>query len=168
MMEHIMLIGFMGSGKSAVGRELSRLLKRPLVDTDEEIVKAHGTITDLFAKHGEAYFRKLETETLKTLLDSKKPLVISAGGGLPVQEANQPYLRQLGTVVYLTASEDTLVKRLSGDKSRPLLQGGDLRTRIRDLMAQRGALYARAADVQVSTDGRSVKEIAGEISRLAK
>ena len=103
-MKHIVLIGFMGAGKSTVGRALAAELGRELLDTDQMIEEKAGCrITEIFARQGEQAFRRLEEEILKQLAEEKAPAVISTGGGMPVFEKNRPALRRLGTVVYLQA-----------------------------------------------------------------
>ena len=115
---NIILIGFMGSGKTTFGKWIAANKKMEFVDTDELIEKENGiTISDIFASKGEVYFRNLETDMLNKLLErDTQNCVISVGGGLPVKEENRELLSQLGTVVYLWADADELVKRLSGDK----------------------------------------------------
>lgn len=164
-MNHIILIGFMGSGKTTVGKKLARKMKLDFVDTDNMVEAYTGEkISDIFARQGEAAFRRLETEMLRRLLEREQRCVISVGGGLPVQPENQPILKELGTVVYLKASVDTLVGRLRGDTSRPKLQGGDLRERIIRLMEQREDAYQAAADVSVVTDSKGFEQILKDIA----
>lgn len=163
----ILLIGFMGSGKTTIGKRLARELALPFTDTDERIEKRTGrSIKEIFAQEGEAYFRDLETEELRLLLEEGQTSVISVGGGLPVREENRKLMKQLGEVVYLKASTNTLVNRLSGDTTRPLLQGGDLRERIEALSKAREALYLDAATVCFATDGLSRKETVAGIQEL--
>ena len=164
-MKHIILIGFMGAGKSSVGKRLASHLHLEFVDTDELIVrKQKRPVSEIFASEGEAFFRSLETETLKELLKKKERLVIAVGGGLPMTPANQPLLKQLGEVVYLKAEVDTLMERLKRDTSRPLLQGGDLRTKITGLMQQREATYEKIADFTIRTDHKAFSSLILEIS----
>ena len=115
---NIILIGFMGSGKTTFGKWIAANKKMEFVDTDELIEKENGiTISDIFASKGEVYFRNLETEMLNKLLErDTQNCVISVGGGLPVKEENRELLSQLGTVVYLWADADELVKRLIQDR----------------------------------------------------
>ncbi len=167
-MKSIILIGFMGAGKTTIGRKLARRRQWKFVDTDELIETQSGKkISEIFAREGEAAFRALETETLRTLTESTEPMVIAAGGGLPMQPQNRPLLKELGTVVFLEAGIDTLVRRLSGDTSRPLLQGGSLRERISSLMDQRLATYEEVADVTVSTEN-SFAHILEEIEKTVE
>lgn len=150
----IILIGFMGSGKTTFGRWLNKNHNMQLVDTDEYIVeKEQRSINDIFASEGEEYFRNLETESLKELIrQNKGNMIISAGGGLPIREINGTLLHELGTVVYLRARTETLVKRLAHDKTRPLLAGCNLQERIEELMRQRSGIYEQRADLIINTD----------------
>ena len=151
---NIILIGFMGSGKTTFGRWLERHQGMKLVDTDEYIVdREKRTINDIFASDGEAYFRGLETKALKELADSHmENMVISVGGGLPMRSGNGALMRELGTVVYLRAGIETLEKRLFHDKTRPLLAGGNLHEKIESLMGQRSGTYEERADLIIDTD----------------
>lgn len=165
-MNHIILIGFMGSGKSSVGKKLARAMELSFVDTDNLIEEqAHMKINDIFEEYGEEYFRDLETLTLRQLLDVQNRLVIAVGGGLPMRSENRNYLKQLGTVIYLKAEVDTLAERLQGDTSRPMLKGRDLKTKIRDLMQARGSVYQETADIDIVTDQKGCRRIVEEIKR---
>ncbi len=159
-MKKIILIGFMGAGKTTVGKLLSREKGMQFVDTDERIVKEQGrAIPDLFAQEGEPYFRRLETDLLKRMQEDISPCVISAGGGMPVREENRRLLRELGCVIYLTAAKETILERIKNDGSRPMLKGGDLKQKVEQLMREREALYRQAAHIEVRTDGRSVRHV---------
>lgn len=163
-MKHIILIGFMGAGKTTVGKKLARRLNADFVDTDDMVEEQTGQkISDIFAQKGEPYFRQLETEMLRQLSQRQDRCVIAVGGGLPMQERNRPLLKELGTVVFLTADIETLAFRLRNDTKRPKLQGGSLRERIKTLMSQREAVYLEVADVQVSTDSQGYGGILNEI-----
>ena len=165
-MKHIILIGFMGAGKTTIGKKLARKLERQFVDTDDMVEEQTGRkISDIFASQGEAYFRSLETDMLRQLLQRKDPCVIAVGGGLPIQPVNQPLLKELGTVIYLEAGIDTLLLRLQNDTKRPKLQGGDLRERIETLMKEREAIYIQTADARVSTDSAGFGQIIEEIRK---
>ena len=160
-MHNIILIGFMGCGKSSIGRYLEKKKSYTLIDTDEYIEKQQGrSINDIFAVEGEEYFRNLETQCIRELIDkADNNLVIAVGGGLPMRSENQTLLKELGKVVYLRATENTLVDRLTGDSKRPLLKGGDLRTKISDLFAKREATYIELADAIVDTDNCSYEDV---------
>lgn len=163
-MDNLILIGFMGSGKSSLGRYISGQGYR-LIDTDGYIEDKLGrAVSDIFAVEGEEYFRSLETRTLEELLESgAQNCVIAVGGGLPVREVNRTLMHRLGTVIYLRAQPTTLEFRLSGDKRRPLLRGGKLRERIDSLMAERKDIYESAADIIIDTDGFTFEEIYGQL-----
>ena len=168
MGKSIILMGFMGSGKTSTGLELSAMTGLPLIDTDQMIEEQEGkTISRIFADSGECYFRDLETGLLEKLCGNDKSYVISIGGGMPVREQNRQLLKQLGTVVYLTASDKVLAARLLGDTTRPLLADGDLREKIRSLKAAREENYRNLADLTVDTDGKDPSEAAGMIVSLA-
>lgn len=163
-MNQIILIGFMGAGKTTIGKALAKSLNREFADTDERIEADTGRkIPDIFEKEGEPYFRRLETETLQKLEKEGIPRVIAVGGGLPMQSENGPILNRMGTVVFLEADTDTLEARLRGDTSRPKLQGGELRERILTLMREREETYRQVAHLSVRTDHRSVDEVTEEI-----
>lgn len=158
------LIGFMGAGKTTVGRCLSGKTGYPLLDTDRLIEEQAGmTVSRIFKVFGEEEFRRLETETVKSLLDREGDWVLSVGGGLPLREENRELLRRAGKVIYLKARPDTVLDRLKGDTTRPLLQGGDVRERVESLMGFRGPVYESAAHMTVDTDGRSPEDISDEI-----
>ncbi|MDO5539280.1 MAG: shikimate kinase [Eubacteriales bacterium] len=163
-MDNIILIGFMGAGKSTIGRKLARDGRFVFVDTDDKIEEEQQEkISHIFETKGEAYFRDLETQALKDLLSCKMRMVIAVGGGLPMREENRRLLKELGTVIYLKAEIDTLVSRLTGDTSRPKLRGGSLREKIETLMQQREAIYLETADEEIFTDEKEPEKIAKEI-----
>ena len=159
----VVLVGFMGSGKSSVGRELARRFGAPFVDVDEWIESAAGCrIRDLFAREGEPAFREREKAALREVL-SVKGCVIATGGGAFADEENRVLLRSYAPVVYLDAAVETLLERLAVDLGRPLLRGGDREEVVRTLLSRRIPGY-RTADVTVRTDGRTVEEVAGQVA----
>lgn len=165
-MKNYILIGFMGAGKTTVGKFLAKEKGMRFVDTDERIVSEQGReIPDIFAEDGEAYFRDLETELLKRMQEDTCHAVISVGGGMPVRKQNRELLRSLGCVIYLSASKQTILERVKNDGSRPMLSGGDLEARVEQLMKEREALYRQAAHIDVKTDGRTVRHVLQIIGR---
>lgn len=168
-MSNVILVGYMGCGKSTVGRRLSYRLKMPYVDTDKLIeTQQRTTITEIFAAKGEEAFRTMETECVKGLFEYKQDYVIAVGGGLPMREENRNLLGELGTVVYLRAKPDTIYERLKDDTTRPLLQGENPQGKIRDMIAQRGPVYEMAADCIIDVDEKSFDEIISEIGEILK
>lgn len=157
-----MLTGFMGTGKSAVGRALAAVLGRDFVDTDELIVGAHGPIPAIFENQGEVGFRAIERE-LAAELAAETDLVIATGGGMLLQQAARDALRSTGRVFCLVAEPATIVARVTADGigERPLLAGADPQGRIRELLAARAPTYGEFE--QVATDGRQLEDIVADI-----
>lgn len=167
--DNIILIGFMGSGKSTVGIALSYKMQCVLSDTDKMIERREGkSISEMFAAEGEDYFRERETQLLRKLREEKARQIFSVGGGTPLREENRRLLRELGTVVYLKVSAETVCERLKGDTTRPLLQGEDPMEKIRDLLEQREEIYREAADIVVVADEKKPAQIAEEIVTIIK
>ena len=166
-MKNIVLMGFMGAGKTTIGKKLAKALEYEFIDTDEWIEKEQGRkISDIFAEDGEAVFRDMETDLLKRLQESEEKFVLSIGGGMPVREENRALLRNLGSVIYLKTSKAEIIRRVSGDKNRPLLQGGDLEEKVTNLMNAREQIYVETAHVEVITDGKNPLEVIEEIIKL--
>ena len=160
----VLLIGFMGAGKSTVGKALAKLLGLPYLDTDAEIERKRGMkISEIFAAEGEESFRREETQLLRDLAGEGKPAVISCGGGMPLREENRELMAQIGTVVYLTAAPATVAERLKGDTTRPLLQVPNPEAEIRALMEKRRGAYAQAADFSVRTEEGTPAQLAETI-----
>lgn len=159
----VILIGFMGSGKTSVGTALSKKLSLPLIDLDLFLEEKTGRkIKDIFKEDGEAAFRSFETASLKEVLETEKDFVLSTGGGVVVREENGLLLEKEPLVIYLKASPDTILKRLQTDEERPLLFGSDKKERIRTLLADRLSAYTSFSKFQIETDGKTVEEIAEE------
>ena len=159
----VVLVGFMGSGKSSVGRELARRFGAPFVDVDARIESTAGCrIRELFGREGEPAFRVREKAALREVL-SVKGCVVATGGGAFADEENRVLLRSYAPVVYLEAAVETLLDRLAGDLGRPLLRGGDREEAVRELLSRREPGY-RTADVTVRTDGRTVEDVAGQVA----
>lgn len=159
------LIGFMGAGKSAVGRVLAGRLGAELVDVDARIEGAAGrAVHEIFASQGEGVFREMEKEAIREAV-SIPGRVIAAGGGAFLDPANRSLLKGYAPVVFLDASPGTVLGRLAGDQSRPLLRGDDREAKIRDLMARRRPAYGEA-DLAVKTDGLTVDQVADRVATL--
>ena len=165
MQRAIVLIGFMGAGKTTAGRELALLTGWPLHETDLMIAARAGiSIAEIFASRGEEEFRALESEACGKL--PTKRAIIVTGGGVVLRPANVLMLTRLGAVVYLEADEETLLDRVAkDDESRPLLQTDDPRSALARLLAEREPLYRAAADFTVKTTGISAAEVAQTIVR---
>ena len=162
---HIFLIGFMGSGKSTVAKYLSSVYQMKQIEMDAQIEKDEGrSISSIFEKEGEEYFRTLETELLKNL-DSEKTFVVSCGGGVAVKEENVREMKAKGRIVFLTVQPETVYKRVKNSHNRPLLEGNMNISYIKELMEKRREFYEKAADFQVKTDGRTAEEIGEEIMK---
>ncbi len=166
-MSNVILIGYMGCGKSTVGRRLSYRLRMPYVDTDNLIeTKEKTTISDIFATQGEEVFRQMETDCIKSIFDYRQDYVIAVGGGLPVREENREIMKKLGTIIYLRAKPDTIYERLKNDTKRPLLQGEDPQGKICTMIGLRGPIYEAASDYIIDVDGKSFEEIINEIEEI--
>ena len=161
----IFLIGPMGSGKTAVGRHLARLLRLSFYDSDSDIVQRTGVdIPYIFEKEGEAGFRVRESETLDRLTQLSG-IVLATGGGAVIRVENRRWLAERGTVVYLKTSVEQQLRRTRHGGHRPLLKNADPEARLRELMAQRAALYEEIADITVSTDERKAQSVAQQIQQ---
>jgi shikimate kinase len=162
---NLYLVGFMGTGKSAVGQRVSQVLGMPFIDSDKWIEEDQGmSVASIFERKGEPFFRALE----RRFVFEDQPgchSVISCGGGLVTQPELLQRIRLCGVVVVLYAGIETLLKRLSGDTNRPLMQVEDPRARIEALLAQRESAY-KEAGVGIMTDGYSVQEVADHVIRI--
>lgn len=169
MGNHIILIGYMGCGKTTLGKKLSFRKKLALLDTDKMIEqKQRKTVSEIFDEDGETAFRLMETECLKEIRNYSDRYIISAGGGLPLKEENRKLLKELGYVFYLRARPDTIYGRLKNDTTRPLLRGDDPAGKIREMIEARDPLYREAADVIVDVDEKGYEKIIGEILKGMK
>lgn len=160
---HIFLIGFMGTGKSTIARLLSRRLKAEQMEMDQRIVEQEGMeINEIFARHGQEYFRDRETQTLREL-SKIKPAVISCGGGIVLREENIRLMQATGKTILLTASPETILARVKKDDSRPNLKGRKTVEGIQELMDQRRDYYCRAAQITIPTDKKTPDEVAEQV-----
>lgn len=162
---NVVLCGMMGCGKTAVSKAYSQLFGVEMVDTDAVIVERHGEISAIFATYGEEQFRNIETSVTKEVASSFNNAVISLGGGCVLRSENVEALKQSGKIFYLRTKAETIIKRLKGDSTRPLLQG-DLEERVNSILAKRSSIYESVADVIIDTDGLTPEEIAKKIRTL--
>ncbi|MDD5568411.1 MAG: shikimate kinase [Candidatus Omnitrophica bacterium] len=162
---NIYLVGFMGTGKSVVGRELAKKKKWHFVDLDDFIeLKEKRTIADIFAKDGEPYFRRVEKKALKEIA-KENGFVVACGGGIVINEENIRIMKGSGTMICLKAIPEVILKRVSGQAHRPLLNVKDPEKQIGLLLKLRSPYYAEA-DKTIDTSGLSVKQAAGRILKL--
>ncbi|MEY2559366.1 MAG: shikimate kinase [Verrucomicrobiota bacterium] len=161
--QSIVLIGFMGAGKSSTGRALARRTGLPRFDTDE-IVSARFDlpVTEIFARFGEERFRDAETEALEQLADAATAIIVT-GGGIVLRTANVRLLQRLGKIVSLEADEETLFRRISRRATRPLLHTENPRATLVKLLRVREPLYREAADVRLDTSRLTHDEVAEAI-----
>ncbi|NPA12892.1 MAG: shikimate kinase [Aquificae bacterium] len=159
-MGNIYLIGFMGSGKSTLGRYLSKKLNRPFLDTDQIIQLSEGlTIPEIFEQKGEEYFRQKEKEVLKKLAGQTN-LIVSTGGGLGADKENLKIMKDSGIVVWLDVSLEEILKRIQGDKDRPLINKPV--EDIKKLYNTRREVY-KEADIHLKADGKTVEQLYQEL-----
>jgi len=157
-MNHVLLIGFMGAGKSTVGGIVAAALGLPLIDLDRLIEEREGrTVREIFDNDGESVFRELESAALASLVGAERS-VVACGGGVVLADDNRAIMSGLGTVVYLIVSAGETIARVGSDSARPLLQRGALPAS--QLLASRESLYAAAADVCIDTVGRTPEQVA--------
>ena len=162
---NLYLIGYMGTGKTAVATELSALLLRPVLEMDALLAARAGkSIPAIFAEDGEACFRAAETALLKEIATgSFPPAIVSCGGGVPLSSGNRELLKSSGSVILLEASPATLWRRLQGDTSRPLLQDKNSEQDLAAMLAVRMPFYQAAAHLRIPTDGLTPREVAERI-----
>jgi shikimate kinase len=158
--KNIILIGFMGCGKTTVGLRLSYRLRMPVEDTDKLIEKNTGkSISEIFATDGEEQFRRMETELLESISRRNYPRIISVGGGTPVNPQNRVLLKKCGKVIYLRIRPETVFERLKTDTTRPLLQCEEPLAKIKQLLDDRSEAYEECADLIIDADELSVDDI---------
>ena len=162
-MRNVVLIGFMGTGKTTVSEQLSKMYGMRILDMDQEIVmREKMSIPEIFNTYGEEYFRRLETELLIEL-QTQEGLIISCGGGAAMRERNVAEMKKNGKVVLLTATPETILERVKDDDNRPLLKNRKSVEGISELLEIRRPKYEAAADIIVETDGKSAEDISKEI-----
>lgn len=165
--DNIILTGYMGSGKTTIGKAIAEKYSMQFIDTDQLIEeKAGKAISKIFEDSGEKAFRDMETELLKELrMKSISNCVISTGGGIVQRKENCDLLKEIGEVIYLEADSNTLYERVKNDDTRPLLKdaGDELKDRIDTMLSKRNGFYTLSADRVISTSGKSIEEIVKEV-----
>jgi shikimate kinase len=166
-MNNIYLVGFMGTGKTAAGRELAKKLKMQFMDLDDLIeLTEKRSIRDIFAQQGEAYFRRMEKHILSKVSREKK-FVVACGGGIVIDEDNVKTMKETGIVICLSAAADVILKRTEGFCHRPLLNVTDSKKQIEFLLKLRAPYYARA-DKTIDTSRLSVKQVVERLMKLVR
>ena len=168
-MKHIVLIGFMGSGKSTMGKLVANRLACPFIDTDQYIEKKEGRrISEIFSDDGEEYFRSLETEVLEELLDTDERCVLSLGGGTPLRSENRELLKDSAYVIFLKITAKEAYERLKDHEERPLLQVENPKERIKELLEFRNPIYESAANYVLLQDGKSFDDVYFELAGIVR
>lgn len=166
--ENIVLVGFMGSGKSSIGRSIAKRLGYRFLDSDQVVIERAGRpIAQIFAEEGEEKFRDLETSALASLREVER-CVIATGGGAVLREQNRRLLRELGFVALLTASEEVIFRRVSRTNKRPLLHTANPRETLHKLLTERQSAYEAAAQFTLDTTDLTQPEAAETIMEEAR
>ena len=166
-MKNIVLTGFMGTGKTTIGRELSRMLHMRLVDIDSEIEKSQKMKIDhIFKTYGEQYFRDLETAMIKKL-SREKNIIISTGGGAVLRDENMEALKENGIVFCLNANTETILERTARSTERPLLKVENPKEKISELLSYRRPFYEKAG-IMLETDAKTPSEVVQEIMEIMR
>ncbi len=165
-MNHVLLIGFMGAGKSTVGRLVADALCVPFTDIDALVEQLDGRpVRTIFEEDGEEAFRNLETSAVRSL-STLPSRVVACGGGVVLSDSNRAYLKSLGTVVYLRVTAAETLARVGNDSTRPLLSGASGALAAGKLLEAREALYSATADVVVDTVDRTPEEVARQVVQI--
>ena len=166
--KNIYLIGLMGSGKTTLGKILSKKLDKHFYDSDHVIEEKLGVdVPIIFEYEGEAGFREREKDSLKELV-RKKNIVLATGGGIILSKSNRDLLSENGIVIYLKSNQKDLILRTKNDKTRPLLKNGNIELIIKKLCKEREPLYEEIADFEIMTKNKRVHEVVNEIIRIIK
>lgn len=165
--DNLVLIGFMGSGKTTIGKEYAKRNQMNFLDTDAYIEKKAGKkISEIFKEDGEEYFRQLETSVLEELKNELNHTVVSTGGGMPLRRQNANRLKEIGKVCYLSAANQVIFERIKDNKNRPLLQCDNPYEKICKLMSERKPIYEKAADYCIDTNSNDINEVCNEIKKI--
>lgn len=163
-MEHIILEGFMGSGKSAVAKTIAREMELPLIDIDKQVeARLKMRTTEVYERFGDAYYRAVETLILNELLSVREKSVIVLGSGLALMPQNASYLKKLGRVYYLKVSRQLVIERLSKGEKHSWLRSGDFEDHVTRMLKEREPAYRKVADFTIAVDGKKTAEIVREI-----
>ena len=167
MKSNIVLIGFMGSGKSTIGKRLSQLINKKFLDIDERIQhNSKMTIQEIFQNFGEPFFRSKEHDLVKEL-DYHSNLVVATGGGIVLDQRNMVLLSRSGFIVYLKCNFDTIVQRVKAENNRPLFTLENL-TEFENLFASRIRLYEESAHFTIEVKGKTIDQLSAEIAQVVK
>ena len=165
---NVILIGFMGTGKTSIGRRVAQSLGFEFIDTDDQIVESEGqAIAEIFSDEGEEYFRQLETQLLQSC-GKHRNQVLATGGGIVLREENRKLLTDSGYVIWLKSSAEAILERVLRNRNRPLLHTDDPLQTVKDLLQDRKHLYATTADFTIDTDGLTLDETAFGICESAR
>ena len=161
--KNIYLVGLMGSGKTTLGKILSKKIDKQFYDSDQVIEEKLGVeVPIIFEYEGEAGFREREKDILKELVGIQN-IVLATGGGIILSKSNRDLLAQNGIVVYLKSNQKDLILRMKNDKTRPLLQNGNIEEIIKTLCKEREPLYEEIADFEITTKNKKIHEVVNEI-----
>jgi shikimate kinase len=165
-MKNLILTGFMGTGKNAIGKRLAQVLHLEFVDTDDIIERQEGiTISEIFERFGEKHFRKLEKKVIKKVARTQRQ-IIATGGGVVLDGENIRYLKENGIIVCLWASAEVIGQRTEKGSSRPLLETADRERTITELLEYRKPFYEKSADYIIDTSDLTVREAVEKITKI--
>jgi shikimate kinase len=166
-MENLIIEGFIGSGKGAVGKALAKSRGLRVFDLDKKVAgKMKMTSAEIYEKFGEPYYRAMETYVLAGLLDERTPHVVVLGSGVAMMPQNKKYLKALGTVIYIKLRQNHILENMKKSKKHSWIQPDDWDDQVKRLYKEREPAYRRTADLIITADGKSTEEIVAEINEL--